>query len=211
MRVSIAIHNQLQVHIAVDEKTRTLVSRAQAQDRAAIEELFARYRERLRTALRKLLGSRYRNAVADSEDAVQDAILSALTRMDAFEYRGEGSFLAWLLKCAEFEILQKLRSLSAQKRDPGQIGRLDATNQPEPRGHEATPSQVAGATEFEERVRVCLDELPTRERDIIMLRRYLGMDTEEIRVELELPTAGSVRALLSRAQARLADLLADSR
>ncbi|MCB9881445.1 MAG: RNA polymerase sigma factor [Planctomycetes bacterium] len=194
----------------MDERTRTLVARAQARDQEAIDELFERYRDRLRSALRRLLGGRYRHAVADSEDAAQDAIVAALTRIDAFEYRGEGSFLAWLLKCAEFEILQRLRSLSAQKRNPGALGRLDATNAPEPAADEASPSQVAGGKEFEERLRQCLDELPTRERDIIMLRRYLGLDTEEIRVELDLPTAGAVRALLSRAQARLADLLADA-
>ena len=48
-----------------------------------------------------------------------------------------------------------------------------------------------------------------KERDVIFLRRYLGLSTEEIRAELGLPTEGSVRALLSRAQARLASRLGE--
>ena len=39
------------------------------------------------------------------------------------------------------------------------------------------------------------------------LRRYLELDTDEICAEMGLPTEGAVRALLSRAQARLSGLL----
>jgi RNA polymerase sigma factor (sigma-70 family) len=60
-----------------------------------------------------------------------------------------------------------------------------------------------------ERVREALQRLPDREREVIMLRRYMELDNEEICNELGLPTAGAVRALLSRAQARLSEMLAD--
>ena len=49
--------------------------------------------------------------------------------------------------------------------------------------------------------------LTLREREIIILRRYLELDMNEIRGELGLPSAGATRMLLSRAQVRLADLL----
>ena len=48
---------------------------------------------------------------------------------------------------------------------------------------------------------------PHREREIIVLKRYLELDTDEICAEMGLPTEGAVRALLSRAQARLSGLL----
>ena len=81
-------------HPFLDDQTRTLVNRALEQDRAAVDQLFERYRDRLRSALRKLIGPKYRTLLADSEDATHDAILSALKRLHQFEYRGEGSFLA---------------------------------------------------------------------------------------------------------------------
>ena len=192
----------------LDDNTRNLVSRALEQDRDAIDLLFQRYRDRLRTALRKLIGPKYRTLMADSEDATHDAILSALRRLHQFEYRGDGSFLAWLLKGAEYEIIRRIRALETKKRSTeGGVVDLDDGRADMLPGKEATPSQVHDETELSERIRQALQQLPDREREIIVLRRYLELDTQEICAEMGLPTEGSVRALLSRAQARLAGLL----
>lgn len=196
----------------MDDNTRSLVDRALEQDGTAIDLLFQRYRDRLRGALRKLIGPRYRTLMADSEDATQDAILSALRRLHQFEYRGEGSFLAWLLKGAEFEILRRIRALDTQKRRAeGAVLELGDEAVPEVPAADATPSQVVDEQELAERIRIALQQLPDREREIIVLRRYLELDTPEICAEMGLPTEGAVRALLSRAQARLAALLSRSR
>ena len=146
--------------------------------------------------------------MADSEDATHDAILSALRRLHQFEYRGDGSFLAWLLKGAEYEIIRRIRALETKKRSTeGGVVDLDDGRADMLPGKEATPSQVHDETELSERIRQALQQLPDREREIIVLRRYLELDTQEICAEMGLPTEGSVRALLSRAQARLAGLL----
>ena len=191
----------------LDDLTRILVDRALAQDRDAIDQLFGRYRDRLRSALRKLIGPKYRALLADSEDATQDAILSALRRLHKFEYRGEGSFLAWLLKGAEYEIMGRIRALEAKKRTAdGAVVALDAAGDVIP-SNEASASQVHDEAELAERIRNALQQLPDREREIIVLRRYMELDTAEICEEMGLPTEGAVRALLSRAQARLAGML----
>lgn len=192
----------------LDDNTRNLVSRALEQDRDAIDLLFQRYRDRLRAALRKLIGPKYRVLMADSEDATHDAILSALRRLHQFEYRGEGSFLAWLLKGAEYEIVRRIRALETKKRsaEGGVIGIDENVAEMIP-AKGATPSQVHDETELAERIRVALQQLPDREREIIVLKRYLELGTEEICAEMGLPTEGAVRALLSRAQARLSGLL----
>ncbi|HEX6811153.1 MAG TPA: sigma-70 family RNA polymerase sigma factor [Planctomycetota bacterium] len=192
----------------MDDNTRNLVSRALEQDREAIDLLFQRYRDRLRHALRKLIGPRYRLLLADSEDATQDAILSALRRLHRFEYRGDGSFLAWLLKGAEYEIVRRIRALGASKRTAqGGVSGLDEQVEQDLADKGASPSQNYDEQELAERVRIALQELPDREREIIVLRRYLELDTDEICAEMGLPTEGAVRALLSRAQARLSGLL----
>jgi len=192
----------------LDDNTRNLVSRALEQDRDAVDLLFQRYRDRLRAALRKLIGPKYRLLLADSEDATQDAILSALRRLHLFEYRGDGSFLAWLLKGAEYEIVRRIRALETQKRSAhGGLVHLDEDVEQVVANKDATPSQVHDETELAERIRLALQQLPDREREIIVLRRYLELDTDEICAEMGLPTEGAVRALLSRAQARLSGLL----
>ena len=192
----------------LDDNTRNLVSRALEQDREAIDLLFQRYRDRLRAALRKLIGPKYRVLMADSEDATHDAILSALKRLHQFEYRGDGSFLAWLLKGAEYEIVRRIRALETRKRkaEGGVIGIDEHIAEIIP-AKQATPSQLHDENELAERIRVALQQLPDREREIIMLKRYLELDTNEICAEMGLPTEGAVRALLSRAQARLSGLL----
>jgi len=192
----------------LDDNTRNLVSRALQQDRDAVDQLFTRYRDRLRSALRKLVGPKYRSLLADSEDATQDAILSALKRLHQFEYRGDGSFLAWLLKGAEYEILRRIRSIEAQKRSAhGGLVPIDDVVEQRLPGGLPTASQVHDEQELSERIRSALQQLPDREREIIVLKRYLDLDTDEICAELGLPSEGAVRALLSRAQARLSGLL----
>jgi len=192
----------------LDDNTRNLVSRALDQDRDAIDLLFQRYRDRLRSALRKLIGPKYRLLLADSEDATHDAILSALRRLQQFEYRGEGSFLAWLLKGAEYEIVRRIRALDTRKRSPtGSLLAIDEQVEQQIATKDATPSQLHDEHELSERIRIALQQLPDREREVIMLRRYLELDTDEICAEMGLPTEGAVRALLSRAQARLSGLL----
>ena len=192
----------------LDDNTRNLVNRALQQDREAIDLLFERYRDRLRSALRKLIGPKYRVLMADSEDATHDAILSALSRLHQFEYRGDGSFLAWLLKSAEYEIIRRIRALETKKRSAvGGIVELDDGRADMIPADQATPSQAHDETELAERIRAALQQLPDREREIIVLRRYLELSTDEICAEMGLPTEGALRALLSRAQARLAGLL----
>ena len=179
-----------------------LVKRARARDADAIAMLYERYRERLRVALRKKLGSAYQKARVDSEDVVQDGILAALQRIDSFEYQGQGSFLAWLLRVSERELLMRLRAQGAKRRDAGRERPLDEAL--DLAGAEASPSQVAAGRETEAQVERALDSLAAQERDVIVLRRYLGLDSKEIAEELSLVSAGAVRALLSRAQAKLA-------
>ena len=186
------------------ELTKVLVARAQAADAAAADSLFDRYRQRLRRALHRMVAPSAAALSIDTEDVMQDAILAALRGIGRFEYRGEGSFLAWLLQTAKHELLHRQRAANATKR----AGRHTTWSQAgEPRSPDASPSEVAIHDELEAQVQACLERLPERERSVLLLARYLEAPTTEIQSELSLPTQGAARALLSRAQARLARLL----
>jgi len=198
----------LTLYIAVDDQTLTLLNRAREEDAQAIGELFERYREPLRRALRRMLGEDYRVRIADSEDAAHDAILSALQDLGSFEYRGDGSFLAWLLKRAEFALLNKIKASRRMRRDPGP-GRLTPLEE----GFDTYDGDqsVGGAVrhnETREVLRAALDELPPKERDVILLRQFLELDTQAICEEMSLATPSAARNLYARAQARLAVVLA---
>ena len=194
--------------IPLDDQTLTLLNRAREEDAQAIGELFERYREPLRRALRRMVGEDYRVRIADSEDAAHDAILSALQDLGSFEYRGDGSFLAWLLKRAEHALLNKVRASRRFRRDPGP-GRL----QPLEEGLDAfdgeiSVSEQARARERQDVLRSALEELPPKERDVILLRQFMELDTQSICEEMSLATPSAARNLYARAQARLAVILA---
>ncbi len=174
-----------------------LVQRARQRDSAAIAALFDRYRDKLRLALRRKLGDNYRRALLDSEDAVQDGILAAISSLGQFEYRGSGSFLAWVLRVAEREVLQRVRAQQALMRDRRHQVNIEDVG--DPVADIDSPSQVAQGHEIE--------QLGEREREVIVLRRYLALDANEIHVEMKLPSPGAARALLSRAQTQLAAML----
>lgn len=183
-----------------------LVSRAKQKDPQAVAELYERYRDRLRTALRRVLGEQYRRAtLMDSEDAVQDAILMALQSLEQFEYRGSGSFLGWVLRVAQRQVLQKLRAQNTQKR--ARQREVPLENAMGAEALDASPSEVAQANETEQRIWSCLETMTEAEREVLVLRRYFAMTTSEIRAEMQLSSEGAVRATLSRAQARLAACL----
>lgn len=190
---------------AMDEPTRFLVDRAQANDASAAGLLFERYRQRLRRALHRMVAPAAGALVIDTEDALQDAILAALRGIGRFEYRGDGSFLAWMLQTARREFLHRLRDAQAKKRT---APRQPWSDVGEPAGGGDTPSGVAMGKELEARIQACLAQMPERERSVLVLSRYLDSPTTEIQEELSLPSPGAVRALLARAQARLAKLLA---
>jgi RNA polymerase sigma-70 factor (ECF subfamily) len=185
-----------------DLSSLSLARRARAMDQDAVALLYERYGPRLRLALRRKLGGVRGQGLLDSEDLMHDGILAALHGIESFEYRGEGSLLAWLLRVAERELLMRLRAQRTLKRDRGREKPLDAArSQIDPA---EGPSDTAEKREEIRRLEAALETLPERERDVIVLRRFMDFDNEEIAVELELPSAGAARALLSRAQSRLA-------
>lgn len=188
----------------MDEPTQVLIERAQAADGDATNALFLRYRKRLRRGLSRMTAGTLATLSIESEDLLQDAMLAALRGIGSFEYRGEGSFLAWLLQTARHELLHRVRAANAKKRAGNH---LSWSRTGEPRGDDASPSEVAIGNEVEVQIQRCVARLPERERTALVLARYLESSTDEIMRQMELPTPGAARALLSRAQARLARLL----
>jgi RNA polymerase sigma-70 factor (ECF subfamily) len=68
-----------------------LVTRWRGGDRAALDELFRRYRQAAYRVAHRLLGNE-----SDALDAVQEGFVKALTHLDGFQ--GRSSFKTWLLR-----------------------------------------------------------------------------------------------------------------
>jgi RNA polymerase sigma factor (sigma-70 family) len=187
---------------------------AQAGDRAAAEQLFTRYRDRLLEVVSLLLARRRSDLCEDEEDIVQESLLAAFLNLEEFEPRSEGAFLHWLSTIAENKLRSAFQRERTRKRGEGRVRRradlpdsfLLSSLFP---GMEPTPSQAAGTQELLERVESAVIALPERERRMFVMRRLCGLSFEELAEEAGLGSAASARKLYSKVLAHLSARLPD--
>lgn len=180
-----------------------------AQLRNGNEEAFvmlvARYQQPMLRLARSIASS-----PAVAEEAVQDTWMGVLRGIDRFE--GRSSLKTWL-----FRILVN-RARSAESHEPSQasIGEAHAVN-PErfdADGHWADP--VAPWTEASEArldaaawtpvLKAAIDDLPPRQRQIVLLRDVEGLSSAEACDVLGVG-AGNQRILLHRGRSRLRGII----
>jgi RNA polymerase sigma-70 factor (ECF subfamily) len=173
----------------------TLLDRARAGDRAALESLIARYVPRLqRWASGRL--PRWARDLADTHDLVQETLLQTFKRIEQFEPRGEGALQAYLRQA----ILNRIRDeLRRAKRRPVR-GELDSQVQGEGR----SPLEETIGEEALERYERALAKLRREDREAIVARIELGYTNDEIAELLGKPTANAARMTVERAIMRLA-------
>ncbi len=183
--------------------TAHLLDQLRAGDRAAREALFARCLAPLQRWAHGRLPATARS-LSDTNDLVQVTLVRALNRIDQFDPRQQGSFLAYLrnilLNIVRDELRRSGRSglsvtLSAADRDGG--SRL------------ASPVEQAVGAEEMESYEQALDQLPPAQRDAVVLRVEFGMSFPEIAEETG-RSSDAARMLFNRGWARLVEVLEDS-
>lgn len=181
------------------DSTMTLLQRIRAGEPAARDQLLARYLPLLRAWAHGRLPAGARG-MADTDDLVQITLIRALNRLEAFEYRHEGGFLAYLRHSVLNAIRQEIRRA---KRKPAGEPLDDA--QPDP--GESVSARVM-ARETMERYEEALMELTEDQREAVMLRLEFGLSYPEIAEALGRPSANAARMLVVRGLVTLAGRLA---
>ena len=169
-----------------------LVVRAAAGDRSAFGVLVERYAGVARRVARAVLGN-----PEDADDAAQDAMLSALVKLDQYDPRRP--FGPWLLRIVANAATDRRRRRTVRRVEP-----LDAAlTAGGPR-----PDTTAERRALGERLRLALAELPERRRVAVVLFDVDGYSHAEIAAVLGIPE-GTVRSEVFHARRRLRALLAD--
>jgi len=188
-----------------------LVWKGQRGDPAAINELFTRYIPRMRRVLRIKIRDWQRSRI-DPEDILQETLLLATRKLGELEVRTHSSILHWLATLADGQIRDRIRYLSAEKRDMRREQRIRLSDDS---GEESssgvivpfpgpTPSQYFERSELEHLIDAKLEELePPEYREVVLMRDYYESDWETIRVTLGRPSVGAVQDLYQRAHTRL--------
>ncbi|MFA6044286.1 MAG: RNA polymerase sigma factor [Phycisphaerales bacterium] len=192
-----------------------LMQRAIGGDRAAVAELLKLYGPIVRARLAGKLSPVWQS-VLEPDDIMQVTYMEAFMRIERFQPRHEGSFLAWLTLIAENNLRDAVKELERQKR-PNPRNRVQAG--PGDDSYVAlvellgatvtTPSLVAARCEVKTALDQALEKLPPDYAKAVRMYHLEGRDCKEV-AEVLGRSQGAVYMLLARAQDRLKDVLGSS-
>ncbi len=165
-----------------------------SRDRERFEQLVLPHLDAAFNLARWLLRGR-----ADSEDAAQEAMLRAFRFFRGFN---GGDARAWLL-----QIVRNTCYTWLEKNRP-----MELTTEFDEELHQqpsASPEALAIAGDNRERLMRALESLPTRFREVLVLRELEGCSYKEIAAIVSIPI-GTVMSALARARQRLQRTLTNS-
>jgi RNA polymerase sigma-70 factor, ECF subfamily len=182
-----------------DAEESRLIARCLAGEVEAFRPLVQRYQRLAFSVAFRMLGSR-----ADAEDIAQQAFVDAFNALERF--RGEGrthAFSTWLLRIA---VNRSKDVLKSRRRTEEPLDRDVPGGEAAFAYDPPTPEAHASSGERRERLEAALLELPTKYREVLILRDAEDLSYEEIRAILRLPLT-TLKIRVIRARAMLRDLV----
>ena len=178
------------------DSTSTLLERARAGDRAAIDLLFARCVPVLRRWARGRLPGWARD-LADTEDVVQEAVLQTFKHIETFDARGEGALQAYLRQAVMNRIRDHIR----------RVGRRPVTAELESHHEDDRPSPLEQAVgrEAVDRYERALARLSDTDRELIVASVELGYSPDRLAEVTGRASADAARKAAKRALIKLAE------
>jgi RNA polymerase sigma-70 factor (ECF subfamily) len=181
-----------------------LIAAAKKGDLDSFNTLVLHYQHQVYNLAYRIMGD-----PAEASDATQEAFISAWRNMGGF--RG-GSFRAWLLRIVTNACYDELRR--EKRRPASSLESLyveDPTPDAElPPGQQESPEAFVQRRELNRAIQAGIAQLPPDQRMVLVLSDVQGMSYEEI-VEVTGANLGTVKSRLSRARAKLRDLLLENR
>jgi RNA polymerase sigma-70 factor (ECF subfamily) len=176
-----------------DPTEEALVAAAKNGDTAAFGELIERHRKA--SLKRAMMMIRNRN---DAEDEIQTAFCKAFQRLDQF--RGEGTFAAWLARIVENQCLMRIREARNSR-----FLYLDKSSDDvriELVGQSADPEEEVATDEVVSLLRREVSRIPPLLRKVMLLRDLDEMQMRDVAVRLGL-SIPAAKSRLMRARLEL--------
>jgi RNA polymerase sigma-70 factor (ECF subfamily) len=194
------------------DETLALVEKAKNGDADALNELFARHHGMMVALARRKIGPRLRQK-EEADDLAQTTFREATRDFGQYEYRGEDSFLRWLVRILQNKIRDKAEYYGATKRDATReqsgekrMGDTDDLLRNDPASDELTAMQKLAREEEFQILRDALEELSKDHRRAITLVFFEGLSLREAGALMDGRSEDAVRMLLRRAEDRLLEL-----
>ena len=145
----------------------------------------------------------------DASDLVGETLLKACAELPGFRGSTEAELVAWLQQILANCAIDQVRRERAGKRDvalerslQAAAGESSARLEAFVRSREPSPSEEAQQREERRRLGAAIDELPDAERDVVILRKLMGLPIAAIAEQLG-RTKKAVAGLLERGLHRL--------
>ncbi len=180
------------------DATAVLLERVRGGDEAAREALVQRFLPMLRRWGHGRLPGHARG-LADTDDLVQTTLLRALDRVDTFEARREGAFLAYLRRILLNAVRDEVRR--ARRRPAEPIGDQEFA--------EDAPSlleQQVGR-DLMETYEAALASLTPAQQEAVIMRLEFGYAYQQVADAMGRTTANAARMLVARALVDLAEAM----
>jgi len=170
-----------------------LVAAAMTGDREAVGRVLAIIRPLVVRYCRARLGAPDRSS-ASADDVAQEVCLAVLTALPGYRVQGK-PFLAFVYGIAAHKVIDAHRASSRNRSEP-------VADVPDAVEVADGPEQRALRVELSGEMGRLLDQLPDKQREILVLRVVVGLSAEET-AEAVGSTPGAVRVAQHRALARL--------
>lgn len=192
--------------LSVMDSDGELLLRLRSGDERAFVSLVERYHEPMLQLAASFVPSR-----AVAEEVVQDTWLAVLRGLEGFEERS--SLKTWLFRI----LVNRARTTGSREQrsipvadpepavDPSRFEASGSWGDPPEHWIEAAEGRME-AGKLVHRIRAWIDELPARQREVVLLRDIEGMSSEEVCTVLAL-TEGNQRVLLHRGRGKLRQVL----
>jgi RNA polymerase sigma factor (sigma-70 family) len=158
--------------LSPEEEYRSIMQVRQQPE--AIRPLYRHYFPRIFAYVMVRVGSRQ-----DAEDLTADIFMKVVEAIHQFEYRGEGSFAAWIFQIAHNTVRQFYRV-----DERWETTLIDAL--PELHSTDPLPEEVFSRKERLQWLQAALESLTPRRREIVLLRFAGGLRNQEIAHTLDL-------------------------
>jgi len=177
-----------------------LVVKARQGDQKAYADLMQRYKDSIYFMVLKMVNNR-----EDAMDLTVETFAKAFEKLD--KYQPEFAFSTWLFRvatnnCIDFIRKKKLNTMSihGMTNDDGEEKQLDI------KSDVLNPEESSIKKQQTQELKMLIESLPARYRNLITLRYFDELSYEEIAVQLDLPL-GTVKAQLFRARFLLGNII----
>ena len=182
-----------------------LVTRCQAGDTEAFDELVTRYRTRVFSMIYNMVHNEQ-----DAWDLAQDSFLKAWKSIKRF--RGKSSFYTWIYRIVMNVTIDWLRKkhvkgAGAEFDDAMQLKEVDPASKTVPKA-EALPYETMERGEIRARIDQAIAQLSAEQRAVILMKEIEGMQYHEIAEALGC-SIGTVMSRLFYTRKKLQNLLSD--